>query len=50
MKQPNQAVNGTPAYDFSASLRAQAVLKRLPELEKRIIDLEKKLLELQGKA
>jgi UDP-3-O-[3-hydroxymyristoyl] glucosamine N-acyltransferase len=50
MKQPNQSVNGTPAYDFSASLRAQAVLKRLPELEKRIIDLEKRLLELQGKS
>ena len=47
IKVPNQAVNGNPAYDFSASLKAQAVLKRLPELEKRIIEMEKLLNALK---
>ena len=39
-------VNGTPAHDYTASLRSQAVLKRLPELEKRIDELEKLINEL----
>jgi UDP-3-O-[3-hydroxymyristoyl] glucosamine N-acyltransferase len=47
IKVPNQAVNGTPAYEFSASLKAQAVLKRLPDLEKRIIEMEKLLNALK---
>ena len=47
IKVPNQAVNGIPAYDFSASLKAQAVLKRLPDLEKRIIEMEKLLNALK---
>jgi UDP-3-O-[3-hydroxymyristoyl] glucosamine N-acyltransferase len=47
IKVPNQAFNGIPAYDFSSSLRAQAALKRLPDLEKRIIEMEKLLKALK---
>jgi UDP-3-O-[3-hydroxymyristoyl] glucosamine N-acyltransferase len=38
--EPGKAVTGTPAYGYTASLRSQAVNRRLPELEKRIHDLE----------
>ena len=33
-------VNGTPAFDYKASLKSSAVFKRLPELEKRLQELE----------
>jgi UDP-3-O-[3-hydroxymyristoyl] glucosamine N-acyltransferase len=35
-----KAVTGSPAYDYTAALRSQAVNRRLPELEKKIKDLE----------
>jgi UDP-3-O-[3-hydroxymyristoyl] glucosamine N-acyltransferase len=38
--EPNTALNGKPAYEFGASMRAQAVYKRLPELNKKIKELE----------
>jgi len=41
IKQPNHAVTGSPAYEYSAALRSQAVSRNLPELEKRIAELEK---------
>ena len=41
IKTPNSAVTGTPAYEYSSALRAQAVNRNLPELEKRIQELEK---------
>ena len=42
-----QAVTGSPAHDYKATLRAQAVARRLPELEARLIALEKQLEALQ---
>lgn len=41
IKTPNSAVTGTPAYEYSSALRAQAVNRNLPEIEKRIQELEK---------
>lgn len=35
-----KAVTGSPAYDYTASLRSQALSRNLPELEKRIKELE----------
>ena len=40
IKTPNTAVTGSPAYDYTAALRSQAIARRLPELEKRIKELE----------
>ncbi len=40
IKTPNTAVTGSPAYDYTASLRSQALARKLPELEKRIKELE----------
>jgi UDP-3-O-[3-hydroxymyristoyl] glucosamine N-acyltransferase len=47
MKQPNTAVTGTPAYDYTSALRSQALVRVLPEMEKRVKELEKIVLELQ---
>ncbi len=44
--EPNQAVTGSPAYDYTSALRSQAVARKLPELEKRIKELEKQLQQL----
>jgi UDP-3-O-[3-hydroxymyristoyl] glucosamine N-acyltransferase len=38
--EPGKAVTGSPAYDYTAALRSQAVSRKLPELEKRIKELE----------
>jgi len=35
-----KAVTGSPAQDFTASLRSQAMIRKLPELEKRVKELE----------
>jgi UDP-3-O-[3-hydroxymyristoyl] glucosamine N-acyltransferase len=40
IKTPNSAVTGSPAYDYTAALRSQAITRNLPQLEKRIKDLE----------
>ncbi len=40
IKQPNAAVTGSPAHDYTSALRSQALSRKLPELEKRIKDLE----------
>lgn len=45
---PGKAVSGTPATDYTQSLRSQAVIRRLPELEKRIQELEKIIKDLQS--
>ncbi|TAD86124.1 MAG: UDP-3-O-(3-hydroxymyristoyl)glucosamine N-acyltransferase [Bacteroidetes bacterium] len=44
--QAGKAVTGSPAHDYTAALRSQAINRRLPELEKRIKDLEHQLHEL----
>lgn len=46
IKEPNKSFNGSPAFDFSSSLRVQAMTRNLPELEKRVKDLEKKIEQL----
>ena len=40
MKDPNTAVTGTPAGDYTSALRSQAVFRNLPQLEKRVQELE----------
>ncbi|MBL0136731.1 MAG: UDP-3-O-(3-hydroxymyristoyl)glucosamine N-acyltransferase [Chitinophagaceae bacterium] len=40
IKTPNTAVTGSPAFDYTAALRSQAVARNLPEMEKRIKELE----------
>jgi len=41
MKTPNSAVTGSPAFEYTSSLRAQAAARKLPGYEKRIQELEK---------
>ena len=45
-----KAVTGSPAHDYTSTLRSQAVSRRLPELEKKIKELEKQLAELMKAA
>ena len=40
IKIPNTSVTGTPASEYTANMRSQAIARRLPELEKRLKDLE----------
>ncbi|MBC7650271.1 MAG: UDP-3-O-(3-hydroxymyristoyl)glucosamine N-acyltransferase [Deinococcales bacterium] len=46
LKTPNTTVTGSPAYDFTATLRSQALSRNLPALEKRIKELEKMVQQL----
>lgn len=46
MKTPNTAVTGSPAFDYTSSLRSQAVSRNLPEMEKRLTELEKLVQQL----
>jgi UDP-3-O-[3-hydroxymyristoyl] glucosamine N-acyltransferase len=46
LKTPNSAVTGSPAFDYTSSLRAQAAARKLPDFEKRIIELEKLIQQL----
>jgi UDP-3-O-[3-hydroxymyristoyl] glucosamine N-acyltransferase len=46
VKEPNKAFNGSPAHDFSQSLRIQSMTRNLPELEKRVKELEKLVEQL----
>lgn len=48
IKEPNYAVSGSPAYEYAATLRAQAIQRSLPELEKRISELEKIIQQLHA--
>jgi UDP-3-O-[3-hydroxymyristoyl] glucosamine N-acyltransferase len=40
IKAPNTVVTGSPAYDYTAALRSQALARKLPELEKRLKEIE----------
>lgn len=40
IREPNKAVTGTPAHDYTQALRSQALNRNLPDLEKRIKALE----------
>jgi UDP-3-O-[3-hydroxymyristoyl] glucosamine N-acyltransferase len=44
--EPGKAVTGSPAYDYTAALRSQAISRRLPELERKLKELEKRLEEM----
>lgn len=44
--EPGKAVTGSPAYDYTAALRSQAVSRKLPDLEKRIKELEQLVKQL----
>jgi len=46
IKQRNTTVTGSPAYDFTATLRSQALSRNLPSFEKRITELEKLVQQL----
>jgi UDP-3-O-[3-hydroxymyristoyl] glucosamine N-acyltransferase len=48
MKTPNQAVTGSPAYDYTAALRSQALMRKLPELEKRVKELEEIMKKMEN--
>lgn len=41
----NTIITGTPAFEFSSSMRSQAIFRKLPDLEKKIKELES-LLEI----
>lgn len=49
IKHPNTAVTGSPAYDYTAALRSQALTRNLPDLENRVKALEKILQDLLTK-
>ena len=46
LKAPNSAVTGSPAFEYTSALRAQAAARKLPAFEKRIIELEKLIQQL----
>ncbi len=46
LKSPNSAVTGSPAFEYTSALRAQAAARKLPAFEKRIIELEKLIQQL----
>jgi len=46
IKTPNTAVTGSPAHDYTSTLRSQAISRNLPDLEKRIKELEKLVQQL----
>lgn len=48
IKQPNAAVTGSPAYDYTSTLRSQALSRKLPDFEKRIHKLEALLQQLKA--
>ena len=46
----NQIVSGTPAMPHEISIKAQAVVPRLPELRQQVRDLEHRVRELESRA
>lgn len=46
IKTPNTAVTGSPAHDYTSTLRSQAISRNLPDMEKRIKELEKLVQQL----
>lgn len=43
---PGKVVTGSPAHDYTAALRSQAIGRNLPELEKRVKELEALVMQL----
>ena len=50
IKFPNTVVTGSPAHEYSAALRSQALNRKLPELEKRVSELERLIKMLKAEA
>ena len=50
IKIPNSTVTGSPAYDYTAALRSQAITRKLPDLEKRIKELEEIIAKMGKEA
>lgn len=48
LKDPNTAVTGSPAADYTSALRSQAVFRNLPQLEKRVQELEELVKQLMA--
>ena len=48
IKDPNTAVTGSPASDYTGTLRSQAVFRNLPNLEKRVHELEELVKQLMA--
>ncbi|MDF2187391.1 UDP-3-O-(3-hydroxymyristoyl)glucosamine N-acyltransferase [Paraflavitalea sp. CAU 1676] len=46
IKTPNTAVTGSPAFDYTSTLRSQALSRNLPDMERRIKELEKLVQQL----
>ena len=46
IKLPDTAVTGSPAFDYTAALRSQALARNLPALEKRLKELEQLVRQL----
>ena len=46
--EPGKAVTGSPAHDYTSSLRSQAISRNLPALEKRIKELEALVKQLMS--
>lgn len=46
IKVPNSVVTGSPAFDYTSTLRSQAIFRNLPEMEKRIAELEAVIKQL----
>jgi UDP-3-O-[3-hydroxymyristoyl] glucosamine N-acyltransferase len=48
IKEPYSAVTGSPAADYTGTLRSQAVFRNLPDLEKRVHELEELVKQLMA--
>ncbi|HMU70495.1 MAG TPA: UDP-3-O-(3-hydroxymyristoyl)glucosamine N-acyltransferase [Chitinophagales bacterium] len=49
VKEPDQALTGSPAFEYSAGMRSQVLFRKLPELMDRIKLLEEKISQLENK-
>jgi UDP-3-O-[3-hydroxymyristoyl] glucosamine N-acyltransferase len=48
IKTPGSTVTGSPAFDYTSTLRSQAIFRNLPEMEKKIAELEALIRELKS--
>lgn len=45
--EPDQSLTGSPAFDYSASMRSQVIFRKLPDMMERIRQLEEKIRNLE---